>query len=46
MTPIPPDCAALRGYRARLLARPSVRRTVDDARPFRAFFPLGDPGRD
>jgi glutathione S-transferase len=33
-------------YRARLLARPSVARTVDEARPFRKLFPLGAPDRD
>jgi len=33
-------------YRARLLARPSVKRAVDDARPFRALFPGGAPDRD
>ena len=33
-------------YRARLLARPSVRRAVDDARPFRTLFPGGAPDRD
>ena len=43
---IPPHRAALRAYRARLLARPSVARVVDEARPFRAFFPLGAPQRD
>jgi glutathione S-transferase len=36
----------LRAYRARLLARPSVARAVDGARPYRAFFPLGAPDRD
>ncbi|KFN45891.1 glutathione S-transferase family protein [Arenimonas metalli] len=36
----------LRGYRARLLARPSVARAVDGARPYRALFPLGAPERD
>jgi glutathione S-transferase len=38
-----PEIAA---YRARLLARPSVKRVVDDARPFRALFPGGAPDRD
>lgn len=38
--------AGLRAYRARLLARPSVRRAVDEARPYRPFFPLGAPDRD
>ena len=33
-------------YRTRLLARPSVARAVDEARPFRPYFPLGAPDRD
>jgi glutathione S-transferase len=37
---------ALRAYRSRLLARPSFARAVDEARPFRSFFPLGAPDRD
>jgi glutathione S-transferase len=36
----------LRAYRARLLARPSFARAVEDARPFRSYFPLGAPDRD
>lgn len=36
----------LRAYRARLLARPSFARAVDEARPFRPLFPLGAPERD
>ena len=36
----------LRAYRARLLARPSFARAVDEARYFRANFPLGAPDRD
>jgi glutathione S-transferase len=36
----------LKDYRARLLQRPSVARTVDEARPYRKFFPLGAPDRD
>ena len=36
----------LRAYRARLLARASFARAVDDARPFRTLFPLGAPDRD
>jgi glutathione S-transferase len=36
----------LRGYRQRLLARPSFARAVDEARPFRSYFPLGAPDRD
>jgi glutathione S-transferase len=35
-----------RAYRARLLARPSVARAVDEARPYRRFFPPGAPDRD
>ena len=38
--------ANLRAYRARLLARPSVARAVEGARPFRHLFPLGAPDRD
>lgn len=33
-------------YRRRVLARPSVARVVDEARPFRNFFPPGAPDRD
>ena len=33
-------------YRARVLARPSVARVVDEARPFRKLFPQGTPDRD
>lgn len=36
----------LRAYRARLLARPSFARAVDEARQFRPLFPLGAPNRD
>lgn len=43
---IPARFAHLRAYRARLLARPSVARAVDEARPYRAYFPLGAPDRD
>lgn len=42
--PIPEG--ALGAYRARLLARPSVARVVDEARPYRRLFPLGAPDRD
>jgi glutathione S-transferase len=44
--PIAPAFTSLAAYRARLLARPSVARCVEDARPFRAYFPLGAPDRD
>ena len=43
---IPDHYPALRAYRSRLLARPSVARAVDEARPFRPLFPLGAPDRD
>jgi glutathione S-transferase len=36
----------VRAYRARLLARPSFARAVDEARPYRKYFPLGAPDRD
>ncbi len=35
-----------RAYRARLLKRPSFARCVEEARPFRSFFPPGAPDRD
>ena len=36
----------LRAYRSRLLARPSFARAVEEARPYRSYFPLGAPDRD
>jgi glutathione S-transferase len=36
----------VRRYRERLLARPSFARAVDEARPYRSYFPLGAPDRD
>ena len=44
--PIPETHKNLQAYRARLLARPSFARCVDEARYFRAYFPLGAPDRD
>lgn len=44
--PIPETLTALKAYRARLLARPSFARAVDEARYFRPYFPLGAPDRD
>jgi len=44
--PIPEDYPSARAYRTRLLARPSVARVVDEARPYRPYFPLGAPDRD
>lgn len=43
---IPAARANLRAYRARLLARPSVARAVDEGRPYRSYFPPGAPNRD
>jgi glutathione S-transferase len=44
--PIPEELTRVRAYRARLLARTSVARCVEDARPYRSHFPLGAPDRD
>ena len=44
--PIPANCPRLAALRAELLALPSVVRCVDDARPYRAWFPPGAPDRD
>jgi glutathione S-transferase len=44
--PIAASFAHVRAYRERLLARPSFARAVDEARPYRSFFPLGAPDRD
>jgi glutathione S-transferase len=44
--PIAPEFANLRAYRSRLLQRPSFARAVDEARPFRGYFPPGAPDRD
>ncbi|WP_188236497.1 glutathione S-transferase family protein [Sphingopyxis sp. LK2115] len=44
--PIDPRHARVRAYRARLLARPSVSRCIEDARPYRSHFPFDVSGRD
>ena len=44
--PIPEDHPRLRALRAELLALPAVSRCVEDARPFRHYFPPGAPDRD
>ena len=44
--PIPENCPRLAALRAELLALPEVKRCVDDARPYRPFFPYGAPDRD
>jgi glutathione S-transferase len=38
--------ANVQAYRSRLVSRPSFARAVDEARPYRALFPLGAPDRD
>jgi glutathione S-transferase len=43
---IPDDCAKVRALRAELLALPAAVRCIEDARPYRAYFPLGAPDRD
>lgn len=45
--PIPAELSRVHAYRARLLARPSYARALEEARPYRHMFPLGAPdGRD
>lgn len=44
--PIGEAYPTLRTYRSRLLQRPSFARAVEEARPFRTYFPLGAPQRD
>ena len=44
--PIGDRFPGVRDYRSRVLARPSVARTVNEARPYRKLFPLGAPARD
>jgi glutathione S-transferase len=36
----------VRAYRARLNARPSFARCIEEARPYRSYFPLGAPDQD
>ncbi len=43
---IPAECARLAALRTELLALPAVSRCVEEARPYRPFFPLGAPDRD
>lgn len=40
------DRPKLKAYRERLLSHPDVARVVDEARPYRPYFPLGAPDRD
>ena len=46
INPIGDDCPRLKRWRAHLLALPQVARCIDDARPWREFFPPGAPDRD
>lgn len=43
---IPSARARVRALRGQLLARPSIARAVDEARPYRKLFPPGAPERD
>jgi glutathione S-transferase len=43
---IPANCARVSSLRAELLALPAISRCVEDARPYRPYFPLGAPDRD
>ena len=43
---IGPARPRLAAYRARLLAHPQMARAIEEARPYRAYFPLGAPDRD
>jgi glutathione S-transferase len=44
--PIDQRLSRVRAYRQRLLARPSFAKAVEEARPYRHFFPPGAPKRD
>lgn len=44
--PIPEALPTLRAYRAALNAHPSVARCIEEARPYRGYFPPGAPERD
>lgn len=43
---IPHEFANVHAYRQRLIERPSFARAIDEARPYRSYFPLGAPDRD
>jgi glutathione S-transferase len=44
--PIASDYPQVRALRAELLALPAVARCIDEARPYRSYFPPGAPNRD
>jgi glutathione S-transferase len=43
---IPSDCPRVAALREEVLALPAAARCVEDARPYRDYFPLGAPERD
>lgn len=43
---IPTDCPRVAALRTEILDLPAVARCVEDARPYRSYFPLGAPDRD
>jgi glutathione S-transferase len=43
---IPDSCPRVAALRAELLALPAASRCIEDARPYRSYFPLGAPDRD
>lgn len=46
IVPVGDQHPRLAAYRKRLLAHPAVSRAVEEARPYRHYFPLGAPDRD
>lgn len=44
--PIPADCPRVAALRHELCALPEVARCIEDARPYRPYFPPGAPDRD
>jgi glutathione S-transferase len=44
--PIDAAYPRVRAYRSRLLAWPAFARAVEEARPYRSYFPLGAPDQD
>lgn len=42
LVPFPPGCAHLHAYFERLMARPSVRRVIDEARPYFSMYPFAE----
>lgn len=42
LVPFPPECAHLTAYFERLMARPSVRRVIDEAKPYFSMYPFAE----